>query len=140
MSKISYIKSIDNSQQNINFKRAFKGVLISIFVNIALLILLAVIITYSNLEIDYAPLIGKSIFYLGAFLSGFFSSLGIKNNGWILGLLSGIVYSLTILLFGALASENFSFKLSLITTPALAIILGVIGGIAGINVRIKKRK
>jgi len=140
LSKIKYIKPSDNvTTSNVSFKRISRGVLTSIIVTLILLVLCAAVFTYTDLEIRHSSLTVKIIFYLGALMSGLFSSLGIRNNGWIAGILGGLIYSLGIFILGALVTENFSFNLWLLTKVFTSIILGSVGGIIGINVKIKRK-
>lgn len=141
LKKIKYIKSTDNENNSeFNFKQILKGVLISAFISICFLVVAAIVLTYTNISLGLAEILSSIVFYIGALLCGLIAGLGAKYNGWIHGLIAGIMYVCLILL----VSISVNIKDGGFAFPFLKIIvsciLGCVGGITGVNVPIRKVK
>ncbi len=73
---------------------------------------------------------------MAAFLGGFFAALYQKENGLLLGLLSGAVFTAVILLVASLFFEN-EFSVGSVGKLAAVLIGGSLGGILGVNQKSK---
>ena len=139
MEKIKYIKSKDNDgNSRLNLRKIGKGVALSTTVCIVLLLVAAVLLTYTNMSISIANLISNSVFYIGAFLSGVISSYGLKADGWLHGIISGTIYFLIIWMAAFLANVTDEQLVFQFLKIVLSVVSGATGGIAGVNIRPKK--
>lgn len=79
-----------------------------------------VIIVISSISI----LIGASV-----------STIKFKKNGWISGAIISIVYMLTLYILSSLINNSFEINKSSIFMIIFGLMLGIIGGIIGVNVK-----
>ncbi len=140
MDKIKYFGPKDiNGNSKIDFKQILRGIVWSATLCIILLLISAVVLTYTNVSISLAGVLSNIIFYIGAISSGMLSSSKIKSNGWLHGLISGGVYACVIFFVTFLVNIS-EIKLNLLLLKLLAsLFLGGVGGIVGVNVFSKKR-
>ncbi len=78
------------------------------------------------------PVLTTVIGCVSVFLGGFFSALYQKENGLLLGLLSGAVFAVVILLAASLIFKN-EFTVGSVGKLAAVLIAGSLGGILGVN-------
>lgn len=135
MEKIKYIKPKETDGNYVmNFKQIGKGVALSIAICIALLLLSAVLFTYTSMSLSFVSLISNTVFYAGALFSGLISGYGLRANGWLHGIISGGIFVFVILLisfFAEITDAKFVFPFLKII---LSVVLGGIGGIVGVNI------
>ena len=140
MDKIKYFKQKDVTRNiNLNLKQITKGVICSTVVSIVLLLVAAILLTYTNASISFVKLFSNIIFYIGAMLSGIICSINIKSNGWLHGLIAGGAYVFLIFFVGLCVNmSEFSFKF--ILKLLLSLLFGGAGGVVGVNVRVSKKR
>lgn len=117
--------------------RKIKSVIISLIsmvvFSIILLFIASFIITKMGiLPQSSLPIITTLISCLVVFLSGFISSLYMKEKGILFGLISASIYSLIIILCTLVLSENI-LGVSAIGRIVAIFISGAMGGIIGVN-------
>lgn len=121
-----------NNERFINNFVIFKGVLLGLMIMLILTIIFAL---FSGVlfRLEEARLnkifLGQNIILL--LLIGFYVARNVERNGWLNGAMAGLLYMIILILLGSI-----SLPLSLsniIFMALLALILGGIGGILGIN-------
>ena len=121
-----------NNERFINNFVIFKGVLLGLMIMLILTIIFAL---FSGVlfRLEEARLnkifLGQNIILL--LLIGFYVARNVERNGWLNGAMAGLLYMFILILLGSI-----SLPLSLsniIFMALLALILGGIGGILGIN-------
>ena len=122
-----------NNERFINNFVIFKGVLLGLMIMLILTIIFAL---FSGVlfRLEEARLnkifLGQNIILL--LLIGFYVARNVERNGWLNGAMAGLLYMFILILLGSI-----SLPLSLsniIFMALLALILGGIGGILGINI------
>jgi|SRR5690554_4122286 len=122
-----------NNERFINNFVIFKGVLLGLMIMLILTIIFAL---FSGVlfRLEEARLnkifLGQNIILL--LLIGFYVARNVERNGWLNGAMAGLLYMIILILLGSI-----SLPLSLsniIFMALLALILGGIGGILGINI------
>lgn len=71
-----------------------------------------------------------------ALVNGFFLAREIKSKGWLVGIISNVVF-MTYLIIGHLISKENRFDKYFAIKIAIVIIVGIVGGVIGVN---KKKK
>jgi len=121
------------------FKQTLKGAALAFVISVILLLICAVIMTYS--PIPDGAIRGVTIAVSG--ISIFFASIIVarrsKRQGWLSGASCGLLYAVLLYLFGSMIMFDFSFTLSTVIVFGLGFLLGAFGGIIGINTKKKKR-
>lgn len=121
-----------NNERFINNFVIFKGVLLGLMIMLILTIIFAL---FSGVlfRLEEARLnkifLGQNIILL--LLIGFYVARNVERNGWLNGAIAGLIYMIILILIGTI-SLPLSIS-NIILMAVLALILGSIGGILGIN-------
>lgn len=110
-----------------------KGVGISLISSLLLLIIFAIILTFTNIP---ETVIGPVIIVLTAISILFGSSISnmkIKKNGLLNGGIIGGMYMLTIYLISSILNWDFTLNLEALIFIVVGIAFGILGGIIGVN-------
>lgn len=110
-----------------------KGVGISLISSLLLLIIFAVVLTFTNIS---ETVVGPVIIILTAISILFGSSISnmkIKKNGLLNGGLIGGMYMLTIYLISSILNWDFTLNLEALIFIVVGIAFGLLGGIIGVN-------
>ncbi len=121
-----------NKNQNVQHRPMMyvKSVLISLLFTFTVLVIFSIVASYTNLEEKYLTAIINTANYISMGLCGFLFSVKRMKNGAVIGLLGGIVYAVVIYVLGILFFSSFSINpFNLL----LGAILGMVGGIIGVN-------
>lgn len=120
--------------KNINkFNFIVKGVLGSFIFTFIALLILSIILTYTNVSEKIGTSAIIIINAISILLGSSISTKTEKNNGIIKGGICGLIYILIIYLFSSFISMNFYLNMNSIITIITSIISGMIGGIIGVN-------
>lgn len=112
-----------------------KGIGISLAATLVLLIVFALILTYTNIsETVISPVI-MVITAISILIGSSIVNMKIKRNGLVNGGIIGGIYILTIYLISSILNWKFSLNLQSIIMIILAISFGILGGIIGVNQR-----
>lgn len=110
-----------------------KGTLISIIATIVLLMIFAVVLTYSNINENSMPTVIIVVTALCILVGSQITTSKIKRNGIVNGALVGAIYILALYLISSIISKDFSLNIYSIIMMATSILIGGIGGIIGVN-------
>ncbi len=103
------------------------------------LLIVSVIYLSRDLSDELAGNLVTACSLSSVFLSSVFSGRKLKSRGLILGTLLGTFYSLSLYITGILAFGFSGFSKGLLSTLALSVLCGAIGGITGVNIRSRKK-
>ncbi len=105
----------------------FKGVLLTVILNLALVLAFAFIVKVSLIGVNVVKWVNQFLKIISLFVGVFFCVE--ENKGFIKGLAVGVFSSLiTILIFALLGGENHTFASIILDT----IFCGIVGGIIGV--------
>ena len=110
-----------------------KGVGIALLTTFILLLILAAILTYSEIS---ETIINPVIIVITAISILIGSSIGnvkIKKNGLVNGALVGGIYIFTIYLISSILNWRFGLEIQSIIMIVVGMIFGILGGIIGVN-------
>lgn len=111
-----------------------KGILVAVIITLLLVFAFALIIKYCNIDNAYIPLINqviKSVSIVVAMLMCFAA----RPNGWLRGLLFGIMYILLSFLMFSAFNCTFEPDIKLLNDCVLGGVTGLISGIIVVNVK-----
>lgn len=122
------------SENNSNsMVRILKGSAISIVATLVLLIIFAVLLTYTNINENTMPTVIIIVTALSILIGSQITTSKIKKNGILNGALVGIIYILLLYIISSCITRNFSLNNYSIIMMATSILIGGIGGIIGVN-------
>ncbi|WP_071396977.1 TIGR04086 family membrane protein [Bacillus tuaregi] len=101
-------------------------------------LLFAFLLRFTSLQESSVQYIISAISFISIFLGGFISGGKGKQKGWMLGGLTGIIYSVVIFLYQFLGLDNL-FNFEQLIYHICYILIAMMGGILGVNMSGKSR-
>ena len=116
-----------------NAKNIFKGVGISLLITIIILLIFSIMLSYTNLsENTMTPVIIIAT-ALSILVGSSISTRNIKKNGMLNGGLIGIIYLSILYTISSILNWKFGLNLQSFIMIIAGSILGILGGIIGVN-------
>lgn len=125
--------SINDNEFVKNINRIVKGSITAILLTLLLLLIFAMLLTYTSLQENIIKPVIIVISGISILLGSSISTLKIKKNGILNGSLVGLVYIVTIYLISSATGIGFALNLYSIIMIIISILAGMIGGIIGVN-------
>lgn len=116
-----------------NIIRIIKGSVFSILITLILLFIYAILLTSTNIPESTMSVAVITITGISILIGSSISSFKIKKRGIVNGGLVGLIYIITIYLISSIALMGFSMNITSIIMLIVAIVIGMIGGIIGVN-------
>ncbi len=110
-----------------------KGVLISLVTTFILLLIFAVILTYTGVSEAVMNPVIIVITAISILIGSSIGNIKIRKNGLINGALIGGIYILIIYMISSILNWKFSLNVQSIIMIVISMIFGVLGGIIGVN-------
>ncbi|MBQ2966997.1 MAG: TIGR04086 family membrane protein [Clostridia bacterium] len=140
MPSVKILKNGKGEQENFKTSHLVKSVVCSALFAIVFLLIGAAVFQFFGISQKYIPVTAKIILLLSAFSGGICSGLMRKNNGYMFGAVTGLLYALLLLAISILSKMYDSSLLSTFLSVFLCVLSGAIGGILGINIKRKKKR
>ena len=112
-----------------------KGILISFFTTIVLLIIFSCLLVYTNLSEDTIKPVILTVTGVSILIGSSLCTRKLRRNGLINGAIIGGVYILILYLLSSCINANFSLNLMSIIMVAIGCLGGIVGGIIGVNTK-----
>lgn len=122
-----------SEKSKINFRGIIKGVMFSIVTTVILVIFIALISYFANMNEKLISVLLFSSSVLSTLLGAFFVTKNISENGLIHGMFVGFGYYLIILAASVVVRKAFVFNVNMLTMFIADLAGGMLGGILGIN-------
>jgi len=122
-------------QHKTQLKHMAIGVLIAYAITIIAFLGYAMLVTYTNMSEQTLPTVVAVTTFLSVLVAGFDAAKGAKNRGWLWGMVAGFVYVLIMAIIMVVMLPAFSIDGRTLTTTAIGIAGGGLGGMLGINLR-----
>jgi len=117
------------------FRIYVKGIIVACVVALLLFVILALLITYTNISESIIPAGILAILSIGALISGVYVGTNLKIKGWLNGILMGFIFIGFIFLVGCILNKEIVFELSFLYKLLIGIAAGGIGGMIGVNLK-----
>ena len=128
------MESYKDDKQEI-LKALGKGLLISFIMTILILLILSIILTFTNIsEKTIVPVIIIST-AISILIGSSISNIRIKKNGILNGALIGGGYILILYLLSSILNARFNLNIQSIIMISVGVVFGILGGIIGVNKR-----
>lgn len=113
----------------------FKGILISYIITMAVFIVFALLITYTDISEKHIGTVIKVTTALVCILSGLITAGSANKGGLLWGIISGISYVAIMCILGFALIPDYSVTSKLVVSLMLAVAGGGLGGVIGINLK-----
>ena len=100
--------------------------------------LLSALFAHTDIPENVWELILSASGAFSSFLAAFFSAIGTRKRGFLTGIISSLLYTLLLILPGMVFFPGKRAAAALIKKLLYAVLFGMIGGILGINFKVKK--
>lgn len=110
-----------------------RSIMIGYIFSLICFLILAVLITFTNLSENIVPLITQIIIITGLVITGASAALRAGNRGWLYGVITGLGYIVILLLISSIAIDGFTLDRYAAAKIVLGVVVGAIGGMIGIN-------
>lgn len=121
-----------------NIFKILKGIILSVLITLLGLLILAIVITYTNVSESIIPIAVTIITAISILIGSFFSTINIQKNGLLNGFAVGFTYIVTIYVISSITSTGFTLTNTSFIMIISAILAGMLGGIIGVNLKNKK--
>ncbi len=111
---------------------SFKSLLLAYGITVVFIFIFSLLLTFTNLSESKVPLLNALIMVVAIAAGSIYGARNIKEKGYIVGGVIGIIYYLILILLNFLFLNSFSLMFS-ITRLVISFIAGAVGGMIGIN-------
>lgn len=129
------MENIKENEFSKNILRIVNGSITAIILTLILLLVFAMILTYTDIKENTINPVIIVITGISILVGSSVSTLKIKKNGLINGFLVGLIYIITIYLISSITRTGFKLNLYSIIMILVSTIMGMIGGIIGVNLK-----
>lgn len=129
------MENVKESEFSKNIIRIIKGSVTAIILTLILLLIFAIILTYTPLQENAINPVIIVISGISILIGSSISTIKINKNGLINGSLVGLIYILSIYLISSIAGAGFNLNSYSAIMIIVSIIMGMIGGIIGVNLK-----
>ena len=127
--------NIIRNEKSSNMIRIIKGSIISIVITLLLMLLFAILLTYTNIKENTIKPVIIVISGISILIGSSISTLKINKNGILNGGLVGFLYVTCLYLISSIINVGFRINLYSIIMILVCILTGAIGGIIGVNIK-----
>lgn len=128
---------MDEKVSNYNIKNLIKGILLSVFFTLLSLLVLSFILSNTDAS---ESIISPCIIVITAvsiLLGSMLSTLKQNKNGLLSGVCVGGIYVIVLYFVSSIVNHSFVLGLDSFAMIALAMLAGSLGGIIGVNIKVK---
>ena len=133
-------KTAEAPQKGFRILSVFKNVFIALILTVIFVMVYALVITYTSIGEGGQQAVIMIAALLSILTAGILSSRGARKNGWLNGLVAGLIYMGILYLTGFLAFGEVGFTKQTLTMLLLGALCGATGGVLGINMKKKRKK
>ena len=126
---------LNQSSKNNMPLNIFKGVLISLVFTTIMLLIFAILLTYTNISENTISTVIIIVTAISILIGSSLVNLKIKKNGLINGAIIGATYIIIIYLISSILNWRFTLNLQSVIMIVVGIAFGILGGIIGVNKR-----
>lgn len=126
---------INQKEENKTIKNIAKGVGIALTTTFIMLVIFAILLTYTNIEEKIANTVIITITAISILIGSSIVNFKIKKNGLKNGAIIGGAYILIIYLISSIWNWKFNLEIQSIIMITIGMIFGILGGIIGVNRR-----
>ena len=118
---------------NNNLKVIIKGSVIAILITVVSLLILSLILSYTNLNDKFTNPIIILVMAISIFIGSIVCSRKINKRGIINGGIVGFIYIVSIYILSSIILKDFSLNLYSLIAIMISIGAGMVGGVIGVN-------
>lgn len=133
-------KTTASEEKGSRLSALVSGVLVAYAITSIVLIGYAVLITYASFTGQNLPLVVTVTSLFSVIVAGFDAAKGAENKGWFWGIVAGFIYAVILAAIGVWVNKGFTVDSRTVTLLVLSVAGGGLGGVAGINIGLFKKR
>ena len=110
-----------------------KGLLVCYIVTIVFILIFSALLTYTKVKENSIPMLNTITMISSISLGAIYSTIKIKEKGWLHGGIVGILYYVVLLILNYTFAKPFTMDIYSMSKLLISLGAGVIGGMIGIN-------
>ncbi|MBP5427364.1 MAG: TIGR04086 family membrane protein [Clostridiales bacterium] len=123
---------------NTKKSKIIKGMLLSYGITIVVFSIFGALFYFTTIDDTHVSIIVKVTILISVLLGALISGKRVGIRGWLVGGTTGFMYTLTLLITSMLFMKNFSITSHSIKVIAINTLVGMFGGIVGVNTNSSK--
>ena len=129
------------SNKNINLSSSnlvwvfFKGIIAAYIFVLFIFLIMALIITYTNISETLIPMLASITMIVSASISGMYVGTKTKKKGWLNGAIEGLFYVILLIFMSWIFMKDFSMDRYVLFKSIIGVASGGLGGIIGVNLK-----
>jgi putative membrane protein (TIGR04086 family) len=112
-----------------------KGLLVCYIVTIVFILIFSALLTYTKVKENSIPMLNTITMISSISLGAIYSTIKIKEKGWLHGGIVGILYYVVLLILNYTFAKPFTMDIYSMSKLLISLGAGVIGGMIGINLK-----
>lgn len=112
-----------------------KGLLLSFGIALMLILIVSILLTYTNLKESRIHIINTIIMTMSIAVGGVYIATKVDEKGWLNGGIIGGAYFLVLLFINLIFIKPFIFDIYILGKFLVSLAAGIIGGTIGINLK-----
>lgn len=116
-----------------------KGIVTSVIITLVLLFVFSVLLTYTDIKESTIPTVTIIITAISILVGSSISTIKLNKNGLLNGGAIGFIYIFLLYIISSIVQAGFSLNIYSVIMIIASIIAGMVGGIMGVNVKIKQQ-
>ena len=127
--------TINDNEFKKSIIRILKGSVTAIILTLILLLIFALLLTYTSIGENTIKPVIIVVSGISILVGSSISTLKIRKNGLLNGALVGLIYVLTIYIISSITGTGFAVNIYSLIMIIVSIVMGMVGGIIGVNMR-----
>ncbi|TCO79849.1 TIGR04086 family membrane protein [Marinisporobacter balticus] len=112
-----------------------KAILFACIVALFILIIVALLITYTNISESIIPIVVSITMVISSLTCGMVTGSKMKKKGWFNGALVGLIYVMLIIFMSWVLIADFTIGRTVLVKSIIGIVSGGVGGMIGVNLK-----
>ena len=112
-----------------------KGLLVCYIVTIVFILIFSALLTYTKVKENSIPMLNTITMISSISLGAIYSTIKIKEKGWLHGGIVGILYYVVLLILNYTFAKPFTMDIYSMSKLLISLGAGGIGGMIGINLK-----
>lgn len=110
-----------------------KSIFLALIISLICIIIYAIVLSLTSVSDSTMSIITQAITMISIVAAAIYCSRKIKNKGWLYGMIVGIIFVLIIIPISMIWGQAPDFDKYFIAKMLMASLVGIIGGIIGVN-------
>ncbi|OGO76889.1 MAG: hypothetical protein A2Y23_07870 [Clostridiales bacterium GWB2_37_7] len=123
----------DEGGKNNTYMIMLKSLLFCLITSFVMILVYALILSFSSISDASMSKVTQTILIISIAISSAYGGKKTRRRGWLFGAVLGLIFTILLIPFGMALGQVFLMDINLIAKLLVAVVVGAIGGIIGVN-------